>query len=49
VRNVAKRIRIKNFGESGLRIAYREGTADERAIKPWMDWSLRSAAASSRN
>jgi FkbM family methyltransferase len=32
------RIRVKDFGESGLRIAYREDTVDERAIGPWMDW-----------
>lgn len=31
-------LRVKGFGEGGLRIAYREGTVDEQAIQPWMEW-----------
>lgn len=32
-----KPIRIKDFGPNGLRIAYREGSVDERAVQHWME------------
>jgi FkbM family methyltransferase len=35
---VTERVRIKDFGGNGLRIAYREGTMDERAVAPWIEW-----------
>jgi FkbM family methyltransferase len=39
------RIKVKDFGENGLRIAYREGTVDERTIKPWMEWMRHFASS----
>ena len=33
------RIRVKDFGATGLRIAYRDGTVDERAVDPWLRWA----------
>ncbi len=31
-------IRLKDFGRGGMRIACREGTVDEQAIQPWIEW-----------
>ena len=33
------RVRIGNFGDQGLRIAYRDGTADKWAVRPWLEWA----------
>jgi FkbM family methyltransferase len=37
-----ERVRVRDFG-GGLRIACRQGTTDEQAVAPWMEW-LRTPA-----